>query len=498
MKYFFSLFLLSVTACCAYCASCEQLHDLVLTGTTVAAESVADGAVGSYCKVSITNTFVPDSEVHSEVWLPAPDKWNGKLLGLGNGGYSSRMDFRAMRAALARGYAVTDSDTGHTGGDLKFGVGHPAKIDDWAYRAVHVMTQAAKLVVRSYYGRLPEHAYFSGCSTGGQQALSEAQRYPDDYDGIVAGDPGNDRIHLNAGFLWSWRVLHDKPGADLPSAKLPFLYNAVMHSCDALDGLKDGIITDPTHCHFDPSTLLCKDGDRNSCLTATQVEAVRKIYAGARNPRTGEQIFPGWIRGSESLPDGSGSWAGYFVGRPEPARVDFWRYWIFEDPNWEPKSFDFDRDVTYADQALPQVSAVSPDLSAFRRRGGKLLIYQGWADPVVPPENTIHYFKSVEREMGTKTVDSFLVLFMIPGMGHCGGGPGASKFDPLEQIDSWVTSTRAPQRIVAEHLDKAGLVDRTRPICRYPAQPVYKGSGSTDAAANFVCRAPNLQESHRK
>ncbi|MBV9442666.1 MAG: tannase/feruloyl esterase family alpha/beta hydrolase [Acidobacteriaceae bacterium] len=441
---------------------------------------------------------MPDSEIHSEVWLPSAEKWNGKLLGTGDGGYSSQLDVRAMRAARLRGYVVTGSDTGHSGSDLKFGVGHPVKIADWAYRAIHVMTQAAKLVLRSYYGRLPEHSYFSGCSTGGQQALSEAQRYPDDYDGIVAGDPGNDRIHLNAGFMWSWRALHDDPGADLSTVELSLLYNAVMRSCDALDGVKDGIITDPRRCHFDPGALLCKDADLNSCLSAAKVKAVRKIYAGARNPRTGEQIFPGWARGSESLPDGSGSWAGYFAGKAEPARIDFWRYWIFDDPHWEPKTFDFDRDIAFADHTLPQVSAVDPDLTAFKRHGGKLLMFQGWADPVVPPENTIHYYDSVEREMGTKTADSFAVLFMVPGMGHCGGGPGPSKFDSLEQIDMWVATDRAPQRIVAEHLDKAGSVDRTRPICRYPQQPVYKGSGSTDDAANFVCRAPASPQLLRK
>ncbi len=493
MRRVLSLFILATITRCAYSMSCEQLHDMLLPGATVTSESVADANIGSYCRVSITSRPVPDSEIHSEVWLPSAEKWNGKLLGTGNGGYSSQMDVRAMRAALLRGYVVTGSDTGHSGGDLKFAIGHPVKIDDWAYRAVHVMTETAKLIVRSYYAHLPRHAYFSGCSTGGQQALSEAQRYPDDYDGIVAGDPGNDRIHLNAGFLWSWRALHDAPGADLPAPKLSLLYDAVMGSCDALDGVKDGIITDPPRCRFDPAVLLCKGTDRDSCLTAAQVEAVRKIYAGARNPRTGEQIFPGWVRGSESLPDGSGSWAGYFVGKPEAARVDFWRYWIFDDPDWEPKTFDFDRDLAFADRRSPQVAAVDADLTAFKRRGGKLFIYQGWADPVVPPEDTVHYYQSVERAVGADVAESFSVLFMVPGMGHCGGGPGPNRFDSLQVLDTWVATDRAPQRIVAEHLDKTGSVDRTRPICPYPQQPVYKGSGSTNDAANFVCRAPASQ-----
>ena len=195
MRVTLSILLLSTVAGCSYCASCEQLQDMLIPNATVTAQTVVDVNIGSYCRVSITSRPVPDWEIHSEVWLPSAEKWNGKLLGTGNGGYSSQLDVRAMHAALLRGYVVTGSDTGHSGGDLKFGVGHPVKIDDWAYRAIHVMTQTAKLVVRSYYGRLPEHAYCSGCSTGGQQALSEAQRYPDDYDGIVAGDPGNDRIY---------------------------------------------------------------------------------------------------------------------------------------------------------------------------------------------------------------------------------------------------------------------------------------------------------------
>jgi feruloyl esterase len=224
-------------------------------------------------------------------------------------------------------------------------------------------------------------------------------------------------------------------------------------------------------------------------------ESHSEIYAGARNPRTGERIFPGWVRGSEYLPDGSGSWAGYFAGRPEPARVDFWRYWVFDDPHWEPRTFDFDQDVTFTGRTLRHVAAVDADLTAFRRHGGKLLIYQGWADPVVPPEDTVHYYEAVQGVMGgTRAVNAFALLFMVPGMGHCTGGPGPNRFASLGALDAWVVSGKAPHSIVAQHVTNNGAVDRTRPLCPYPQQAAYKGSGSTDDAANFVCSTDALHQ----
>ncbi len=491
-----SLLLLVLVIGAACGSGCNQLAGLTIPLTSVTAATEEHSQDGrSYCRVLITATPVVDSEIHVEIWLPDPERWNRKFLGTGNGGYSSQLSYGEMREALAKGFAVAGSDTGHTGGDLQFAVGHPAKMEDWAYRAVHVMAESARPVLRSYYGQFARHSYFAGCSTGGQQALSEAQRYPADYDGIVAGDPGNDRVHLNVGFLWSWRALNRTPESELPVAKLPVLYNAVMAACDSLDGIKDGIISDPRRCRFDPVALLCKNGDdAPSCLTQPQVDAVREIYAGAHNPRTGERIFPGWVRGSESLPDGSGSWAAYFVHRPEPARVDFWRYWVFDDPNWSPLTFDFDRDVRYADNTLGFVSAISPDLSRFQRAGGKLLIYQGWADPVVPPEDTIRYFEELERSMGglTRTA-TFARLFMVPGMGHCKGGPGPDTFDPVDAVSDWVENGHAPDRIVATHSTNK-VVDRSRPLCSYPRQAVWTGRGSTDDARNFACSAAVKQQ----
>jgi feruloyl esterase len=398
------------------------------------------------------------------------------------------MSYRQMEPALKDGYAVAGSDTGHSGEDLKFAVGHPQKIDDWGHRAVHVMTETAKLVVRAYYGRLPAHAYFSGCSTGGHQALMEAQRYPADYDGIVAGAPGNNRVRLNVGFLWNWMALHADAASDLPASKLPALAKAVMDACDALDGVRDGVIGDPRACKFDPASLVCKGSDRADCLTETQAKAVRKIYDGARNPRTGEQLFTGWTRGSEAPTGGPiGGWSGYFVGKPEPARTDFWRYWVFGDPAWDPRAFDFDRDVAYADKKLAAIVAVDPDLSAFKKRGGKLVMYHGWADPVAPTGDSLRYYESVAHAMGGfDATASFYRFFLAPGMAHCGGGPGPNTFDALGTLDRWVTQGAAPDRIVASH-STDGKVDRTRPLCPYPQLARWKGTGNTDDAASFVC-----------
>src|SRR5579864_2340506 len=291
--------------------SCASLTNLFITDTTISsAEDLPAGPytpsgtsatlkLPAFCRVRAVSRPVSDSEIHFELWMPPRSTWNGKFEGTGNGGFSSAMSYATMAVALNHGYATAGSDTGHEGGDLTFGVGHPEKINDWAYRAVHVMTDTAKLIIRDYYGRLPRYSYFNGCSTGGHQALSEAQRFPADYDGIVAGDPGNNRVHLIAGFLWSWEAIHKDAPDPLPASKLPMIAKAVMAACDGIDGLADGIIDDPRRCTFDPSMLICKGEDGDSCLTAPQVESVKKVYGGAKNPRTGEHIFVKCARTTE-------------------------------------------------------------------------------------------------------------------------------------------------------------------------------------------------------
>jgi feruloyl esterase len=478
---------------------CESLTSLVIAdvaiisatpiGAGVRLTGVGRGrgtppVLPAFCRIAAVSKPAADSEIHFEVWLPVAESWNGKFEGTGNGGYSGALDFAAMQKALSDGYATAGSDTGHPGDDLKFALNHPGKIDDWGWRAVHEMTAAAKLILHATYGHFAAHSYFAGCSTGGHQALMEAQRFPADYDGIVAGDPGNNRVRLNMGFLWSWLALNKEPAASLPAAKLPLINRAAIAACDAQDGIKDGLISEPLRCKFDPATLLCHDAATETCLTAPQVEAVRKIYDGAKNPRTGEQLFAGWVRGSEL------GWSGYFVGHPEPARTDFWRYWVFGDPAWDPRTFDFDKDAAWAVTAMASIDANNPDLSAFKARGGKLVMYSGWADPVVPPGDVVRYYDATQYFMGSAArTQDFFRLFMVPGMGHCGGGSGPATFDALAALDAWATKRVAPASILASHSGN-GAVDRTRPLCPYPQVARPKGTGSTDDAANFVCSLP--------
>jgi hypothetical protein len=474
-------------------AACEELASLTLPNATVTlAHAYPAGefrstvearpiSVAAFCRVAVAAKPTPDSDIKIEVWLPDGAAWNGKLLGVDNGGFSGAINYNALANAIVKGYAAVSTDTGHTGDQLDFGVGHPEKIVDWAYRSIHEMTVVAKAVVAKAKGRAPERSYFSGCSTGGQQALSEAQRYPADYDGIVAGDPGNNRVNLIYGFLWSWLATHDASGAPiLPSAKLPALAKAAVAACDKVDGLADGLIGDPRACHFDPATLACTGAENDACLTAPQIDAVGKVYAGAQT-KSGQQLYPGWAPGSEA------GWGTYITNPKEPVRVVFFRGWIFGNPSWDPRTFNWDSDVTTASAKLPFLSAMSTDYSAFKARGGKLIMYTGLADPVTSPFDTIAYYDSVVKANGgLDATQSFYRFFPAPGMAHCGGGAGPNTFDALAALEAWVEKQSAPASIPASHSTN-GRVDRTRPLCPYPAVASYTGTGSIDDAANFVC-----------
>jgi feruloyl esterase len=467
-------------------------------------------ALPAFCRVVAVATPSKESRIEFEVWVPEP--WNGKIVVTGNGGYGNVPSYRDMAYALAQGYAAIGGDTGHqtpTPDDLVWGVNHPDRIEDWGSRSIHAITVPAKQIVERAGGRAPARAYYYGCSTGGHQGYAEIQRYPDDFDGVIAGAPGNNRIRLNAGFLWQFLSNHTRGGGSdpiLPASKLPMITRAVVHACDATDGVIDGVVDDPRACLFDPATLACTAGDMATCLTPPQLAALRKMYAGPVNPRTGAQVYPGWPMSSEALtatPDGRplSGWQQYWGGS-EPTRAAFWRHWVFGDPGWDPWSFDFDRDLAAADARVGRlVDQVDADLQPFKASGGKAIVYQGWQDPVVNALDTIAYYERVRERQGSQAAtDAFFRLFLVPGMGHCAGGTGATTFgnqnapaptieaghDLLSALDAWVERGVAPDRIIASRVVD-GAVVRTRPLCPYPQRAVYTG-GSPDDAASYACR----------
>jgi feruloyl esterase len=428
----------------------------------------------AFCRVAATITPVPDSEIKIEVWLPESG-WNGKLQSVGNGAWAGSISYPAMATALSTGYAAASTDTGHTGNNANFITGHPEKVIDFGYRAVHEMTTLAKQIVGSYYGGTgPKYSYFNGCSTGGRQALTEAQRYPNDYDGILAGAPAIYASRLQGMQVWASQTVHQDETSYIPPAKYPVIHAAVLQQCDALDGVKDGVLEDPTKCKFDPRALACKDGDAATCLTSGQVDAARKLYAGPK-------LFPGLEPGSEL------GWNTLAGPQPMTLATDVYKYLVFNNPNWDYKTINPERDFATAEKTIGNsMDATNSNLKPFVDHGGKLVMYHGWSDPGIPPMNSVQYYKNVVDTLGSKTGNS-IRLFMIPGMGHCGGGDGTDKFDGISALARWVENGQAPDQIPASH-QKAGQVDRTRPLCPYPQRAVYKGSGSTDEASNFSCK----------
>jgi feruloyl esterase len=386
---------------------------------------------------------------------------------------------------LAGGYATASTDTGHESpsistSDAKWAMGHPEAVVDFGYRAVHEMTVKGKAVTTAFYGSAPKYNYWVGCSEGGRQAMGEAQRYPDDYNGIVAGAPVFGFTHTQTRSIQNAKLLSENPAAFIPAGKFKMIHDAVVAQCDAADGVKDGVVLNPPDCRFDPASLLCKAEDMPDCLTAPQVKALNNLYNGVFNPRTGERIAFGSSRGVELL-------AARRTQEEPPAEravpSAFYHYFVFEKDDWDWLKFDFDKDVAFADKKLGGIiNNYDPDLSSFKAKGGKLLHYHGWADPQPSPENTVEYFEQVQKKMGNTS--DFYRLFMVPGMGHCSGGDGTDQFDKLGTIRVWVEQGKAPDMIIAEH-KTSGQADRSRPLCPHPQVAKYKGSGNTDDAASF-------------
>jgi feruloyl esterase len=454
-----------LTAAPATAASCESLTGLKLPKVTIT--SAIGGAV---CRVTATLTPTDDSDIKVEVWMPASG-WNGKYQAVGNGGWSGSINTRGMTAAVERGYATSSTDTGHSGGSASFALGHPEKLIDYAYRSEHEMTVTAKALIAAFYGKGPRLSYWNGCSAGGKQALKEAQMYPADFDGIIAGAPAANWTGRAGQSMWVALAMHKDEGSYIPPAKYPILHQAVLAACDKLDGVEDGVLENPRRCGFDPKVLECRQGDRPDCLTPAQVEAARKVYA--RSPR-----YAGLERGSEL---GWGTWGG-----PQPFRigVDHFRYVVLQDPNWNFRSMNFMRETGRAEELdARRINATDPNLRPFFARGGKLIQYHGWNDPQIAPGNSVDYWDSVVRAGDPQ--ESYR-LFMVPGMAHCGGGDGTSSFDMLAALERWVEQKQPPDRLIASRV-RGGKVERTRPLCPYPQVAVYKGKGSTDEAENFVC-----------
>jgi feruloyl esterase len=496
-------FVASVPAVSA-AATCESLSSLALPNTTITmAQTVAAGAftppaggrgpanfgdVPAFCRVQATLKPSSDSDIKMELWLPAAASWNGKFRGTGNGGLGGGAGVNpgALANGVRRGYATAGNNTGHDG-DSSYALTHPEKIKDFGYRSAHEMTVASKAIITAFYGVAPKQSYAAEGGGGTIAALSSAQRYPEDYDTIAVTGMSSYLTRHTFGQMWIWQATHKDAASFIPQEKYPVLHKAALDACDALDGLKDGIIGDVARCTFDPGVTLCKSGDAADCLTAPQVDAARKIYAGPHNPRTGEEIYSPLYPGSEL---GWGQLAG--GDTPLGIPVEFFKYYVFRDPTWDYKTrpINFDSDVAASNRAeIQPVNAVDPDLSRFFARGGKLLLVDGWADTAVPPKVAINYYNAVVKTLGAKTVAQSMRFFMVPAMGHGPGTNGAENFnfDALGVIEAWRERGTVPDQLVVEHF-KEGKRVGTRLVCQYPQVAVYKGSGDAENPASYSCK----------
>ncbi len=514
--------------------SCEGLAKLELPGAKIlSAQTVAAGAftppsninpqligdpsfykkLSAFCRVVAEATPSADSSIKIEVWMPVHDQngggWNGKLQGRGNGGFAGEIAYQQLGIGVSQGYAMAGTDTGHSGEatQASWALGHPEKATDFGYRGIHEMTRIAKAAVKAYYSKEPKHSYFWGCSNGGRQALMEAQRFPEDYDGILAGAPANYFTHLLTKALADAQATTLDPASYIPSRKLPTIARAVNAACDAQDGVTDGILNDPRQCHFDPSTMLCKEGDSEKCLTAAQVTTLKKLYEGPEDAQ-GRKIFPGYLPGAEEGPGGWGTW----ITGPAPGKSllfafsgGYFSNFVYGKADWNYKDTSVDQAEKAADEKTAQfLNATDPNLVAFKTRGGKLILYHGWNDPAISALNTINYYNDVVSKMGVRETEAFARLYMVPGMQHCAGGAGPDSFgqggasakdaqhNAELAVEEWVEKGIAPTSVIAtkyEGDDPSKGAKMMRPLCPYPQVAKYKGSGDTNDAGNFACVA---------
>ena len=438
----------------------------------------------AFCRLVATVKPSASSDIRIEAWLPIAG-WNGRFRGTSPNGLGGVINYNAMAVAISDGFAVASTDTGHQGGDTAW-MQVPEKVTDFAGRAMHETTVAGKALTLAYYGSAPKFSYMLECGGGSAAALHEVQKYPADYNGVVVGGHAAHLTRQIFGQVWLWTATHANGAVILPPAKLPVIHDAVLAKCDRLDGVKDGLLEDPARCTFDPKDIECRSGDGPDCLTTPQVEAVRKIYTGPSNPRTGEKVWSPLYRGSEL------DWI-FFVDSPGPIGIatSTMRDAILKNPAWDYRTtpIDYDRDVALADRSdLARVNASNPDIAPYVGRGGKLILSGGWNNALVPAGAVVDYYHRVEAAIGRRDTGRAVRLYMVPGMIECNGGPGTDTFDMLGVMRRWVERGEAPREVIASRVEH-GKVVRTRPLCPYPQVTTYKGKGSTDEAANFVCRS---------
>jgi len=463
----------------------------------------------AFCHVAALATPSSDSSIPIEVWLPVTG-WNGRFLGVGNGGFAGSIAYDNLAVDLLRGYATAATDTGHqaSGIDASWALGHPEKIADFGWRAIHEMTLTGEALTEAFYGHGAAHRYFASCSDGGREALMEAQRFPSDYDGILAGAPAYHWTHLLSGALYAAQALEGKPESYIPTAKLAAIHDAVLAQCG---DKHDGFVEDPRQCRFDPSVLLCRTRNKESCLTSPQLIALRALYAGPRT-RNGTPVNPGETPGAE-LSDGG--WEPWITGsRPKSSALWGFATGYFDSMVYDKAGLDIltlDPDAAFdlaVRKTASDLDAANPDLSAFDAHGGKLILYHGWNDPAIPATGTIDYYNQVLETLGDAKTESFARLFLVPGMQHCDGGPGITNFgqggpsqeagkDGAENniyraLEAWVENGRAPEKVNAakelESKSKPGATI-TRPVCAYPKAAVYSGRGSRKSAESYACKA---------
>ena len=495
----------TVGAVSAHAASCSDLANLNLPNTTITSATIESGTVEgisglpSFCRVQATLTPSPTSDIKVEVWMPVSG-WNNDLQAVGNGGLAGTISYSAMGPALKGGYATTSTDTGHSASqNPPVWLTDPDQERDNGYRAIHLMTVFAKEMVFDFYGSSSRYTYFNGCSTGGGQGIGEAQSYPDDYDGILAGAPQIFATHIRAEYIQDFHATTD-PANNLPASSLSILTQAALKTCGDKYAVQDGFLPDPLTCRFDPKVTECRKGqDPSTCLTPAQVEAARKFYAGLSDPKTHEQMWPGLMPGSENSGGGGiSSWLARGINGPTPSAFADFFWGVYDNFNLDFSTVDAAAAAKLADDKFPYIDHIDTNLDAFISKGHKLLIYHGEADPLITPRSTVDYYgnlvENTKKRHGDPDdghavgeLEELARLFLVPGMGHCGGGPGPTTFDAFTPLKNWVENRAAPNSILASRVDSSGATTFSRPLCPYPQEATWKGTGDRTDAANWAC-----------